>query len=76
MSECLWAIRHEMARRIDDVLARRTRALFLNARAAAEMAPLVADALRRELKLGDAVVKQQLDEFGTLVAGYQCSGQS
>src|SRR4051812_35225258 len=31
------AVRNEMARTVDDVLARRTRALFLNARAAIEM---------------------------------------
>ena len=73
MSECLWAIRHEMARRIDDVLARRTRALFLNARAALEMAPLVAEALRRELNLDEAAVAQQLDEFRVLAVAYQCS---
>jgi glycerol-3-phosphate dehydrogenase len=71
--ECLWAIRHEMARRIDDVLARRTRALFLDARAAVAMAPLVAELLRKELQLDDARVKQQLDEFTELAAGYQCN---
>lgn len=70
--ECLWAIRHEMARRIDDVLARRTRALFLNADAALAMAPRVAALLRSELKLDESLVKQQLDEFTALAAGYQC----
>ena len=33
-AEVVWAARHEMARTVEDVLARRTRALFLNARAA------------------------------------------
>lgn len=70
--ECLWAIRHEMARRIDDILARRTRALFLNADAAVAMAPRVAELLLGELKLDEALVKQQLDEFTELAAGYQC----
>ena len=41
-AEVVWAARHEMARTVEDVLARRTRALFLNARAAIEMAPRVA----------------------------------
>lgn len=75
LGECLWAIRHEMARRIDDVLARRTRALFLNADAAVAMAPRVAALLRSELKLDDALVKQQLAEFTELAAGYQCKDQ-
>ena len=39
-AEVIWAVRHEMARTIEDVLARRMRALFLNARAALEMAPI------------------------------------
>src|SRR5690606_22362017 len=40
--EVIWAVREEMARTIEDVLARRTRALFLNAKAALAMAPTVA----------------------------------
>ena len=38
-AEVVWAARMEMARSVEDVLARRTRALFLNARAAVRMAP-------------------------------------
>ena len=41
-SEVIWATRYEMARTVEDVLARRTRALFLDARAAMDMAPAVA----------------------------------
>ena len=37
-AEVVWAARDEMARTVEDVLARRTRALFLNARAAMAMA--------------------------------------
>ena len=48
-AEVVWAARYEMARTVEDVLARRTRALFLNARAAIEMAAPVADRLAREL---------------------------
>jgi len=48
-AEVIWAARHEMARTVEDVLARRTRALFLNARAAIEMAPRVAELLEQEL---------------------------
>jgi glycerol-3-phosphate dehydrogenase len=35
-AEVVWAVREEMARTVEDVLARRTRALFLNAHAAAD----------------------------------------
>ncbi len=39
LAEVAWAARNEMARSVEDVLARRTRALFLDARAAIEAAP-------------------------------------
>ena len=48
-AEVVWAARREMARTLEDVLARRTRALFLNARAACAMAPEAARLLAREL---------------------------
>jgi len=47
-AEVVWGAREEMALTVEDVLARRTRALFLNARAAIEMAPRVAHLLARE----------------------------
>ncbi len=51
-AEVVWAARHEMARSVEDVLARRTRALLLDARASIEAAPrvaaLLADALGRD----------------------------
>ncbi len=48
-AEVVYAVRAEMARTIDDVLARRTRALFLDAAAARESAPAVAALLAHEL---------------------------
>ena len=45
LREVVWAARYEMARSVEDVLARRTRALFLDARAAIDAAPVVADIL-------------------------------
>jgi glycerol-3-phosphate dehydrogenase len=49
LCQVVWAARHEWARTVEDVLARRTRALFLNARAAIQMAPAVANCLAKEL---------------------------
>ena len=48
LSQAAWAARHEMAVRVEDVLARRTRALFLNARAAMAAAPEVARVMAAE----------------------------
>jgi glycerol-3-phosphate dehydrogenase len=46
MAEVAWAIRYEMARTIDDVLARRVRLLFLDARAAVASCEKVAKLLK------------------------------
>ena len=64
----IWAARHEMARTVDDVLARRTRALFLNARTALEMAPQVARLMAAELGLSPAWQESQLREFEQIAA--------
>jgi len=69
-AEVVWAARVEMARSVEDVLARRTRALFLNARAAIEMAPETARLLARELGRDAAWQARQVDAFRTLAAGY------
>ena len=47
-AEVVWAARYELARTVEDVLARRVRLLFLDARAALRVAPLVAELLARE----------------------------
>ena len=62
-AQVIWAARHEMARTVDDVLARRTRALFLNVQAARAMAPAVARLLAHELQRDEAWQQRQLAEF-------------
>ncbi|MDE3063683.1 MAG: glycerol-3-phosphate dehydrogenase/oxidase [Acidobacteriota bacterium] len=69
-AEVVWAARAEMARTVEDVLARRTRALFLNARAAMAMAEPVARLLATELGLDAAWVKGQIIDFDMLAAQY------
>jgi glycerol-3-phosphate dehydrogenase len=71
-AEVVWAARHEMARTVDDVLARRTRALFLNARAAIEMAPRVTDFLARELNRGSAWKEAQAAQFADVASRFTC----
>jgi glycerol-3-phosphate dehydrogenase len=63
VAEVVWAARHEMARTVEDVLARRTRALFLNARAAIAMAPRVAELLAHELQRDDRWRARELRSF-------------
>jgi glycerol-3-phosphate dehydrogenase len=65
-AQVVWAVRHEYARTIDDVLSRRTRATFLNVRAALAMAPRVAELMAQELGHGSEWQAQQLELFGTL----------
>ena len=70
-AEVVWAVREEMARSVEDVLARRTRALFLNAKAALRMAPQVAALVAKELDKDDAWQASQLKAFNQLAAGFQ-----
>jgi glycerol-3-phosphate dehydrogenase len=70
-AEVVWAVRMEMARTLADVLARRLRALFLNATAAMEMAPRVAALMARELARDVAWESAQVKEFAALARGYQ-----
>jgi glycerol-3-phosphate dehydrogenase len=69
-AEIVWAARHEMARTLDDVLARRTRALFLNSKAALRMAPKAAAVLARELGRDEAWERAQIAEFTRIATGY------
>ncbi len=68
--EVVWSARHEMARTVEDVLARRTRALFLDARAAIEAAPAVAGLLAGELKRSDDWKAKDLTNFLEVAKGY------
>jgi glycerol-3-phosphate dehydrogenase len=75
LREVVWAARFEMARTVEDVLARRTRALFLDARAAIEAAPVVADVLAKELGRDAAWKARQLEDFGAVARGYVYEGE-
>jgi glycerol-3-phosphate dehydrogenase len=68
--EVVWAARREMARGVEDVLARRTRALLLDARASAEAAPRVATLLAAELGRDAGWCARQAAEYRELARGY------
>jgi glycerol-3-phosphate dehydrogenase len=69
-AEVVWATRHEMARTVDDVLARRTRSLLLDARASMEIAPEVASIMAAELEKEDGWAQQQVKDFTAMAKGY------
>ena len=71
-AEVVWAVRVEMARRLEDVLARRLRALFLNAQAAVDMAPRVAELMAAELNWDAARQSSELAAFLLMSETYFC----
>lgn len=66
VAEVIYAVREEMARTVEDVLSRRTRALVLDASAARRAAPAVAGIMARELACGSEWVEQQVVSFNRL----------
>ena len=70
LAEVVWAARSEMARTVEDVLARRVRALFLDAHAAIESAPVVAQILAKELNKTEEWQKEQVAAFTSVAKNY------
>ncbi len=62
-AEVVWAVKIEMARTVEDVLARRLRILFLNAKAALDVASRVAEIMATELKNDEEWKELQLKSF-------------
>jgi glycerol-3-phosphate dehydrogenase len=69
-AEVVWAVRNEMARTVEDVLARRLRMLFLDAKAALVAAPKVARIIQQERGLDDEWKNSQINNFSALAARY------
>ncbi|MCC3158087.1 glycerol-3-phosphate dehydrogenase/oxidase [Hymenobacter sp. 15J16-1T3B] len=70
-AEVVWAARYELARTVEDVLARRVRLLFLDAAAAVRAAPVVAALLAAELGRDEAWQRAQVAAFTALARQYQ-----
>ncbi|MDR2472686.1 MAG: glycerol-3-phosphate dehydrogenase/oxidase [Tannerella sp.] len=66
----IWAVREEMAQTVEDVLARRVRLLFLDARAAIAVAPKVADIMATEMGKDEAWIKEQVANFTQIALNY------
>jgi glycerol-3-phosphate dehydrogenase len=69
-AQLIWAIRDEMTRTVEDFLARRTRALFLDARESIRMADEVAAIMANEMGYDEDWIDEQLREFTELAKGY------
>ena len=67
---CLSAAMLKVLELWEDVLARRTRALLLGARASIEAAPRVAELMARELKRDGNWQKQSVQNFNQVAQGY------
>ncbi|HEU0112766.1 MAG TPA: glycerol-3-phosphate dehydrogenase/oxidase [Flavisolibacter sp.] len=65
-----WAVEHEMARTVEDVLSRRTRSLFLDAAESIRLAPVVANLMAEALDKDQEWVNQQVEEFTQLAQQY------
>lgn len=69
-AQVVWGVKHEMARTVEDILARRTRALFLDARESVRIAPKVAELIAKELGYGKEWINNQIAEFTKLADNY------
>jgi glycerol-3-phosphate dehydrogenase len=74
--EIIWHVREEMARTVEDVLARRSRCLLLNARATLEAAPKVAEIMAEELGRDSTWAEAQVEIYRQLAEGYVFGSQS
>ncbi len=72
-AEIVHAVHFEMARTVEDVLARRLRILFLDAKAATQIAPRTAEILARELGKDKNWIDEQIEIFNELAGNYLLS---
>lgn len=70
IDDVIYAIHHEMACTLEDILARRIRLLFLDVKAAIEVSPLVCRLLQKELDHDEMWYQSQLESFKSLAKQY------
>ncbi|WP_372933654.1 glycerol-3-phosphate dehydrogenase/oxidase [Mariniphaga sediminis] len=70
LAEVVWAVQKEMACTVDDVLARRVRALYMDAKASIEMAPIVASIMAKELQKDNNWENEQVKEYTQIANEY------
>lgn len=70
VGDVICAVREEMARTVEDILARRLRILFLDAKAAIELAPKVAEITAKELNKNETWKAEQIQTFHEVAKNY------
>ncbi|NND74370.1 MAG: glycerol-3-phosphate dehydrogenase/oxidase [Ilumatobacter sp.] len=75
-AEVVYAVRHEMAATLADVLERRTRLHILDREAALAAAPVVASLMARELDWDDAESERQLDHYRQRCAAEEAAARA
>jgi glycerol-3-phosphate dehydrogenase len=73
-AEAVYAVRHEMATTLDDILVRRTRAHLFDRNASLAAAPAVAALLAEELDWSPDEIERQLDAYRRLCADEENAG--
>lgn len=69
-AQVIWGVREEMARTVEDVLSRRTRALLLDARESIRIAPLVAKVMAYEMNKDENWSNSQVESFKSIAKNY------
>lgn len=69
-AQVVWAVQHEMARTVEDFLARRTRALFLDARESIRICQEVATIMAAALNRDDDWIQNETVQFRELAQQY------
>jgi glycerol-3-phosphate dehydrogenase len=69
-AEIIWICRNEMPVNLDDLLARRSRALFLNAKASSDIAPEAAWIMAAEMGYNNKWQEEQVESYRSLVKKY------
>lgn len=69
-AQVIWAVRNEMARTVEDFLARRTRCQLLDARESIKMAPKVAQIMAVELGKENTWVEKQVADYIKVTSNY------
>lgn len=70
VAEVLWAVREEMAQTVEDVLARRVRLLFVDAREAQNVARRVAEVMAEEMGKDKTWIDEQVESFVNVSNNY------
>jgi len=69
-AEIIWSCRNEMVYHLEDIMARRTRALLLNARASIEIAEKVAEKIAPLLNWTEERKQEEIVSFRNIAKKY------